>query len=60
MSYKWSHMYDIIEQTNNAEVAFDNWMSRDASYARWVEERVQLHQQSIQHNVEIVHNRFKL
>lgn len=62
-------MHAIAGQTHNPEVAIDNWMSRDARYAKWIDARVKHHQQamilvdgqqSIQHNMDIVRKRFKL
>ncbi len=62
-------MHAIAEQTHDPETAIDNWMSRDARYARWIDARVKHHQQamilvdgqqSIQHNTDIVRKRFKL
>jgi len=63
----WMHL--IAEQTHNPELAIDNWMLRDARYARWIENQVECchqmvvvvdGQQSIEYNKNIIQNRFRL
>ncbi|MFC3749739.1 hypothetical protein [Paenibacillus sp. GCM10012306] len=57
----WIH--DVLRQTDNPVMAFDNWMDRDASFARYVyREAAELHRHvievdgsvSLQENFEIV------
>ena len=34
----WIH--EILERTSQPEQAFENWMQRDADFARWLEAQV--------------------